>query len=255
MRNARLIFLALVFGVFWACGVSAQGEQDETSEANLSNPSNESIPLSEPNEENGPTEPSVSHESFILDDKMLLDGYSKKYAEEPKEFLLAMIKDDDLTPYMSAAALRIFRQRFSQELVGSEKKITEKILLRRLNRTNSNFVEIEVMHILCVMDRYRYFGSFIPLMIELIDHQNSSIGELAFNSVNEILLNGPKRSREARIVFNTLRKNLFLSRQTYEDIDEPGPKLKQKLELLRWAIKVLGTQELQRLPPKIIDFL
>lgn len=194
-------------------------------------------------------------ESPIFDDKMLLEGYAKKYSQEPKDVLLAMIKDDDLTPYMSAAAIHVFRERFSKEVVGKEKNIIEKILLRRLNRTNSIFVEIEAMHTLCMMDRYQYFNSVIPALIEFLDHYNSAVNDLAFNSTNEILSKGLKRPREARIVFNTLRRNLYLTRKKFEDIEEPGPKLKQKLELLRWAIKILGTQELQRLPPEIIDFL
>ena len=133
--------------------------------------------------------------------------------------------------------------------------MVEKILIRRLNHTDSTFVQLEIMHTLCLMDRYQYFNSVIPALIEFLDHYNSAVNDLAFNSTNEILASGSKRPREARIVFNALRRNLYLIRRKLADIEEPGPKLKQKLELLRWAIKILGTQELQRLPPEIIDFL
>lgn len=194
-------------------------------------------------------------EYVIFDDKMLLDGYAKKYAEESKEVLLAIIRDDKISPYKTAAAVRVLREHYSKEIFAAEKKIIEKILLRRLSRAESSFVEIEIMHTLCVLDRYKYFESLIPLMIQLLDHYNSAVNEIAYNSINDILTNGPKRPREARIVFNTLRKILFLSRKKYENIKEPSLKLKQKLDFVRWAIKILGTQELQKLPPEIIDFL
>ena len=262
-KKSCLIFLVLFLPVSFSAVFAEEEEQlNDLNDFSLNETSNETseiqtVPetqmntLSEPDKSQKTTDGSP----LIFDDKTLLAAYAQKYAEEPKEFLLAMIKDDALTPYMSAAALHIFRERFSEEIVGSEKKATEKLLLRRLNRANSNFVEIEVMHTLCVLDRYKYFGSFVPLLIEFIDHQNPTVGELSFEAVNNILLDGPKRSREARIVFNVLRRNLFLSRRKLQDMDEPGPKLKQKLELLRWAIKILGTQELGRLPPEVIDFL
>ena len=194
-------------------------------------------------------------EYTIFDDKMLLDGYAKKYTDEPKETLIEMIKDDAITPYMSAAAIRVFRERFSKETFAAEKKIIEKILLHRLNKSDSNFVDIEVMHTLCHMDRYKYFESMVPIMIQLLDHYNNTVSELAFQGINDIIASGSKRSREARIVFNTLRKILFLSRKKLANTKEPGARLKQKLELLRWSIKILGSQELHRLPPEIIDFL
>ena len=194
-------------------------------------------------------------EYTIFDDKMLLDGYAKKYADESKETLIEMIKDDAITPYMSAAAIRVFRERFSKETFAAEKKIIEKILLHRLNKSDSNFVDIEVMHTLCHMDRYKYFESMVPIMIQLLDHYNNTVSELAFQSINDIIASGSKRSREARIVFNTLRKILFLSRKKLANTKEPGARLKQKLELLRWSIKILGSQELQRLPREIIDFI
>ncbi len=61
--------------------------------------------------------------------------------------------------------------------------------------------------------------------------------------------------REARIVFDTLRKILFLSRKRLGNITVPNKRLKQKLELLRWSIRILGTQELKRLPSEVINLL
>ena len=93
----------------------------------------------------------------IFDDNMLLDGYAQKYSTEPKEILLAMIKDDTLSAYKSAAAVRVFKERFSHEVLSPEKAMVEKFLIRRLNHTDSTFVQVEIMHTLCLMDRYKYF--------------------------------------------------------------------------------------------------
>ncbi len=194
-------------------------------------------------------------EYTIFDDKMLLDGYAKKYGTETKDVLIQMIKDDDLTPYMSAATIRVFRNQFAKEIVGSEKNYIEKILLRRLAKSTSSFVDVEVMHTLCRLDRYQYFESMVPALIQLIDHYNATVNGMAYTGLEDILAAGTKRAREARIVFNVLRKKLFLSRKKFENLKEPGPKLKQKLELVRWAIKILGTEELKKLPHEIIPFL
>ena len=191
----------------------------------------------------------------IFDDKMLLDGYSQKFKAEPKDILLEMIKDDTLSPYKTAAAVRNFRERFAPEIFSREKVIVEKILLRRLDKTDSTFVQVEIMHTLCIMDRYRYFGSMVPILIQKMDHYNSAVNEIAYSALNNIIETGHSRAREARIIFNTLRKVLFLSRKRIANIKEPGLKLKQKLELLRWAIKILGTEELKKLPKEVISLL
>lgn len=194
-------------------------------------------------------------EYTIFDDKMLLEGYANKYTDETKETLIARIKDDQLTPYMMAAAIRVFRQKFSQEIVAREKTAVEKILLRRLSKSDSNFVDLELMHTLCALDRYRYFETMVPALIQLIDHYNNTVNELAFAGIMDIINTGTKKPREARIIFNTIRKTLFLSRKKLANMKEPGPRLKLKIELLRWAVKILGTQELDRLPREIIDFM
>lgn len=191
----------------------------------------------------------------IFDDRMLLNGYTKKYSNLPKEILLAMIKDDTLTQYRSAAAIKVFKEKFSNEIVSREKKITEKILLRRLHRADSPFVQVEIMHTLCQMDRYRYFKSMVPALIQKLDHYNATVNKIAFESLNQIIQTGNNHHREARVVFNTLRKVLFLLRKHLETVEEPDSKLTKKLKLLRWSIKILGNQELKKLPMEVISLL
>lgn len=191
----------------------------------------------------------------IFDDKMLLDGYAEKFRSLSRDILLEMLKDDSLSSYKTAAAIRVFREQYADEVVSQEKKIFIKYLLRRLNRTDSPFVEVEIMRALCVLDRYRYFGSMVPALIQKLDHYNTTINQMAFDSLNDIIKTGNNRTREARIIFNTLRKVLFLMRKRLENVKEPGPRLSQKLKLLRWSIKILGTDELKRLPNEIINLL
>ncbi|HBG60837.1 MAG: hypothetical protein A2Y03_07480 [Omnitrophica WOR_2 bacterium GWF2_38_59] len=191
----------------------------------------------------------------VFDDRMLLDSYSQKYAELPQEILIEMIKDDNLSSYKTAAAVRVFNNNFATEVVSREKKIIEKFLLRRLNRTDSPFVQVEIMFALCRMDRYRYYNSMIPSLIQKLNHYNSIVNELAASSLDTLIKEGSNRPREARVVFNTLRNILFLSRKRLEKVTEPDPKLSRKLKLLRWSIKVLGTQELKRLPKEVVNLL
>ncbi|OGX26063.1 MAG: hypothetical protein A2787_00335 [Omnitrophica WOR_2 bacterium RIFCSPHIGHO2_01_FULL_48_9] len=192
--------------------------------------------------------------SPIFDDQSLLDGYSKSYAAESQETILAMIQDDTLDDYKIAAAVRVFKENFSEQLVLAERRYAEKVLIHRLNRTDSPFVEVEVMHALCKIDRYKYFGSMVPVLLQKLDHYNRTVNELANESITDII-KGPHRPREARIVFNTLRKTLFLIRRRLYNIKEPDTRLKQKLVLLRWAIKILGNEELKRLPKEVIPLL
>ena len=198
---------------------------------------------------------SEQSQNIIFDDKMLLDGYSSKFEQESQETLLEMIKDDTLTSYKSAAAIRVFKNRFSQELFGKEKSTAEKILLRRLAHTDSSLVEIEVMHALCLIDRYKYFSTMVPDLIQKLDHYNPAVNEIAYNGLKYLIDTGNNRPREARIVFNTLRKMLFLTRKRLKNVTEPAVNLKQKLDLLRWSIKVLGTQELKNLPSEVLNLL
>ncbi len=189
-------------------------------------------------------------EYIIFDDKTLLEGYAAKYADESKETILARINDETLSPYQTAAAVRAFREKFSDTLLSREKKIVRKALIRRLSRTDSIFIEIEIMYTLCVIDRYKYFKSMVPNLIRRLDHYNKAANELAYVYLNNIIESGQNRTREARIIFNTLRKNLFLSRNRLQNITEPNSRLKQKIELLRWSIKILGTEKLKKLPPE-----
>jgi hypothetical protein len=92
----------------------------------------------------------------------------------------------------------------------------------------------------------------VPRLLYRLDHYNKVVNELAYTYINDIIQTGQNRSREARIVFETLRKMLFLSRKKIKDVVKADERLKQKIELLRWAVKILGNQELQRLPPEAI---
>ncbi|MDP8265132.1 MAG: hypothetical protein P9M12_06635 [Candidatus Aceula lacicola] len=198
-----------------------------------------------------PTTSYAQAQHSLLDDKKLLGGYSKRYADEPKDVLLAMINDETLSPYQTAAAVRVFRENFSQIIFSREKKLALRSLIRRLSRTDSIFVKIEIMYTLCEMDKYKYFKSMVPNLIRAMDHYNKTANELAFTYINNII-SGQNRTREARIVFNTLRRILFLSRKKLRNVINPNKRLKQKIELLRWSIKILGNQELKRLPPEAL---
>lgn len=192
-------------------------------------------------------------DQLIFDDTLMLDGYAQKYQTEDKDILLAIIQDETLSAYKTAAAVRVFRQRFAREVVSGEKRAIEKFLFRKLNRTDSPFVQVEIMHTLCVMDRYKYFKPMVPALIQKLDHYNRTVNQMAYRGLEEIAIkNGHNRAREARIVFNILRKVLFLSRKRLETMTEPTPLLKQKLDLLRWSIKILGTEELKRLPNEVL---
>jgi len=191
----------------------------------------------------------------IFDDRQLLNGYIDRYANESKDFLLGMIKDDNLDGIKMAAAISVFKDRFCREMFPREKISVEKILLRRLNRNTSPFVQTEIMHTLCRLDRYKYFDAMVPALILKMDHYNPAINEIAYQGMDDIIKTGNNRAREARIIFNALRKMLFLSRKRLANVTEPSPKLKQKLELVRWAIKVLGTQEIRKLPKEVINLL
>ena len=147
-------------------------------------------------------------------------------------------------------------EKYADEIFLAEKGGVEKILLRRLHRDDSPFVQVEIMETLCRLDRYRYFRSMIPGLIQKLDHYNSTVNEIAFAGLEQLLSgSNSHNSREARIVFNTLRQVLFLMRKRLAGVKEPNLLLKQKLQLLRWSLKILGTQEIQRLPKEVISLL
>ena len=200
----------------------------------------------------------------IFDDNALLEGYSQKYADENKDILLAMIADDSLGSYKCTAAVRVFKKKYANEVLSNEKSNIKpfrcirmkirKILIRRLNRSDSPFVQVEIMHSLIVLDRYQYFESMIPALIQKMDHYNSVVSTMAYVDLGEITKNS-LYPREARIVFDTLRKIFFLSRNRLQNVTTPDEYLRHKLDLLRWSIKILGTQELKRLPSEVINLL
>ncbi len=192
--------------------------------------------------------------SAIFDDEALLDGYAQKYADESRDILLAMAADNSVGAYKSAAAIRVFRLKYADQVLSAEKPAILKMLIRRLNRTDSAFVQVEIMHTVVVLDRYDYFESMTSALIQKLDHYNRVVSANAYEALDSITT-GSTRAREARFVFNILRKTLFLSRKRLENVNEPDDRLKGKLSLLRWSIKVLGTQELKRLPSEVIRLL
>ena len=244
MRDLKIFILILT-------GVSLAAVTHAPTAASDSAPEPQKAISSTANESpNAPTEA-----LNIFDDRLLLDGYAQRYANESKDILLERIKDDTLDPFKAAAAVRVFKKQFTEEMVAREKKAAERILLRRLVRADSPFLQVEIMHALCQLDRFRYFETMVPALIVKLDHYNSAVDDLAYEDLNEIIKNGNNRAREARIVFNTLRKILFLTRKRLANVTDPSPRLKQKLEILRWAIKVLGNQEIKRLPKEAINLL
>ncbi len=191
----------------------------------------------------------------IFNDKLLIEGYAGKLSSMAKDVLLAMINDDALVPYRKAAAVRVFRIRYAAQMVTRERVIVERMILRQLERSVSVYVQIELMHALVALDRYRYFDTMVPALIRKIDHYDATASELAFLSVTEINGSGSQRAREARIEFNTLRKMFFLTRKKLESADPFEQKVKSKLDLLKWSIKVLGTEELKNLPKEVIGLM
>ncbi len=189
------------------------------------------------------------------EDRVLLEEYIEKYKNLSKETILALIDADDFTSFKRSAAIHIFRENFSREVVSKEKKTIEKILLRRLKKSDSAFVQVEIIHTLCLIDRYKYFNWAIPELIQKLDHYNITVNELAYKSLTHLIDDKNNRAREARIVFNRLRKVLFLSRKRFATINTPDKKLAQKLSLVRWSVKVLGTQELKRLPKEMLHLI
>jgi hypothetical protein len=196
-----------------------------------------------------------AYDESIFDDKFLIEGYAAKIAPATKDVLLAMINDTTIPAYRKAAAVRVFRERFASQIVAKERAIIERFLLRQLERTDSSHVQIEIMHTLLVIDRYRYFDAMVPALIQKLDHYDKYVVELAYTSLQHINSLGNQRAREARIEFNTLRKIFFLTRRKLAGADKDDPRLKYKLELLRWSVKVLGTDELKNLPKEVLNLM
>jgi hypothetical protein len=224
----KILYFLLFTLVGFTCPLLAQ-EHDDINEANIAT-------------------------GAIFDDKVLLEGYAQKYAEEPRDILLAMIADDSLGGYKCAAAVNVFKQKYARQVLSKEKTNILKTFLRRLNRTDSAFAQVEIMHALVVLDRYQYFESMVPALIQKMDHYNSVVSAMAFENLREIT-KGSLYPREARIVFENLRKVFFLSRNHLQTITTPDENLQNKLTLLRWSIRILGTQQLKRLPPEVINLL
>ncbi|MBL8013309.1 MAG: hypothetical protein JNN05_05625 [Candidatus Omnitrophica bacterium] len=194
-------------------------------------------------------------EEAMFDDRLIFNGYVSKFKEKSKEVIVAMMNDTTVSGFQLAAVLSIFRDDIADQAVGAEKNSYEKTLLRILAHEDSPFVQAQTMSALIALDRYKYFKVYVPKVIEKLDHYNDAVVEIAYADLTIIVSKSTARTREARIIFNTLRKMLFLSRKKLESINEPDEKLRKKLDLLFWTIKVLGTQELNQLPPEVIRLL
>lgn len=191
----------------------------------------------------------------VFDDAKILAGYTKEYSDESKEAIIGRIKDETLSPYQSAAAVRVFKEKYCLTTAGREKVLVEHDLIRLISRSNSAFVDVEIMHTLCLLDRYKYFDAMIPALILKLDHYNDAITQMASKAIMDVIAKGKSSQRDARIIFNTLRKVLFLSRNTLKNVTEPNARLSEKLKILRWSVKILGANELKRLPKEIIHLL
>lgn len=210
-----------------------------------------SFAIAQNREEN---DPEAVASGAIFDDRALLEGYAQRYTDESQDVLLAMIGDDSLSSYKCAAAVRVFKVNYADQILAKDKPNVIRILWHRLNRSDSAFTQVEIMHTLVVLDRYQYFESMVNGLILKLDHYNQIVCDMAYFNLLDIT-KGSSRTREARIVFNRLRKMLFLSRNVLAKVDDPDSRLHHKIDLLRWSIKTLGTQELKRLPPEVIRLL
>ena len=207
-----------------------------------------------PENSSAPSNPSSNAADFF-DDKALIQGYTTKLLPAPKDLLLAMINDEGLHAYRKAAAVKVFREKFAPAMVSRERVIIEKVLLQQLQRSLIVPLQIEILHTLVVMDRFRYYEPMVPIVVRKMDHYDAYVNELAYEALVNINTSEVTRPREARIVFNALRKIFFLSRKKLKTADTLDPKMHNKFELLRWAIKILGTEELKRLPLEVISLM
>ncbi len=194
------------------------------------------------------------HETFF-DDGLMIKGFTERYLEEERDTLLAMIQDETITDIKVAAAIRAFRQKYLLDTFLRDKTNAVRVLLRVFNRSDSAFIQVETMHTVCLMDRYNYFEPMVPQLVLKMDHYNEAVSQAAYEAMMVIIAQGNNRAREARIVFNTLRKTLFLSRLRLARMETPDTRTRQKIDVLKWSIKVLGSQELKRLPKEVLHLL
>ena len=94
-----------------------------------------------------------------------------------------MIADDSLGAYKCTAAVRVFKEKYANEVLSNEKANIIRILIRRLNRSDSPFVQVEIMHTLIVLDRYQYFESMVPALIQKMDHYNPVVSDMAYEDL------------------------------------------------------------------------
>ncbi len=250
LKQARVFFILILFLALPAGSANAQQPSGVTAQPVVQEPLNET-PLPD---ENGIFDPMAMDDNYF-DDGFLIQGFSERYLEEDMDTLLAMIQDETIPDIKAAAAVRALREKYALNIFNRDKAAAERALLKTYSRSDSAFLHVEIMQTLVLMDRYKYYATFVPRLLLKLDHYNDAINMAAFNGMNTIIRQGNNRSREARIVFTTLRKMLFLKRNRLANITEPDERLKQKIEILKWSIKILGAQELDRLPKEVLNLL
>lgn len=190
-----------------------------------------------------------------FNDQLMINGYAQKYEDRPLSVIFAMLRDDTLSPIKTAAATLVLREVYSDQLFKEDKILAEKILWRRLNRTESSFVQVEAMHTLCRLNRYQYFKPLVPALILKMEHYDPTVKEMAARAILDIIDHGKDTAWEARIVFQTQRKVFFLNRNKLAEAARQDPIFKEKIKILKWTIKILGSEELKALPKELIPLL
>jgi len=249
------LFIWALLGVLLLTAGPVRAQQTNATRASVTE-QQEAEPSEEPSkiQEEAEFDPEIIDENYF-DDQFLIQGFSDRYLEEDLDTLLAMIQDETIPDIKAAGAVRALREKYALNIFNRDKAAAERVLLKTYNRSDSAFLHVELMQTLVLMDRYKYYATFVPRLLLKLDHYNDAINLSAFNGMNNIIAHGNNRAREARIVFSTLRKMLFLKKRRLANITEPDERLKQKIEILKWSIKILGSQELDRLPKEVLNLL
>jgi hypothetical protein len=248
LRLLTIFFLmlsCLIPASGWAVPEAEQDQDTETSAEAL-----DPIPVNIVDDEQDALPPEE-----LFNDQLLINGYAQRYAEQPLSVILAMIRDDTLRPIQTAAASMVLRDSYSDQLFRRDKILAEKALWRRLNRTDSALVQVEAMHTLCRLDRYQYFKPLVPALILKMEHYDQTVKKMAATAILDIIEHGKDTAWEARVIFQTQRKVFFLNRKKLNEAAEQDPVFKEKIKILKWTIKVLGSEELRALPKELIPLL
>jgi len=252
MRTVTIV-LTVFFYSFCLSGKAFSNVPSDPSAETANSMPTESV-TADPKKESREDEESLPPEGYF-NDQLLINGYAQKYETRPLSVLFAMLRDDTLSSIKTAAATLVLRETYSDQLFKEDKALAEKILWRRLNRTESSFVQVEAMHTLCRLNRYQYFKPLVPALILKMEHYDPTVKEMAARAIFDIINRGKDTAWEARIVFQTQRKVFFLNRKKLREAAEQDPIFKDKIKILKWTIKILGSEELKALPKELIPLL